>query len=86
MIKKCNFKNIDNGCSIKDDEFVCSGEENCILYQTYKNTLPKPRVARAKTPKKKKPLAKTKDGKYRNPNRAIKRGIKEIIKQERDKK
>ena len=41
MIEECNFKskirhrNIP-GCRLTPYDVVCSGEENCILYQIYK--------------------------------------------------
>jgi hypothetical protein len=42
MIESCNFKSRirhgdSPGCRITPPEVVCPGEENCILYQTYKN-------------------------------------------------
>ena len=42
MIKECNFKD-GNQCdltrSYPRQRIECPGEENCILYQIYKNTL-----------------------------------------------
>ena len=41
MIKECNFKSkirhrAQPGCRLTPPDVVCSGEENCILYQNYK--------------------------------------------------
>ena len=41
MIEKCNFKSKIRhpeacGCNLTPSDIVCSGEENCILYQIYK--------------------------------------------------
>ena len=43
MLKECNFKSDVKhhetfGCNLTSNNIVCSGEENCILYQIYKNT------------------------------------------------
>ena len=43
MIKECNFKSRimhrdSLGCRLTPPDVVCLGEENCILYQIYKNT------------------------------------------------
>ncbi len=43
MIKKCNFKSKIMhrqypGCDLTPNDIVCPGEDNCILYQIYKNT------------------------------------------------
>ena len=42
MIEKCNFKSKirhrdSPGCRLTPPDVVCPGEENCILYQIYKN-------------------------------------------------
>jgi len=42
MIEKCNFKSKIRhpeapGCNLTPNDVVCPGEENCILYQIYKN-------------------------------------------------
>jgi len=42
MIKECNFKSKiihreKPGCNLTPNENVCSGEDNCIIYQVYKN-------------------------------------------------
>ena len=42
MIEECNFKSKIRppeaaGCNLTPNSIVCSGEENCILYQIYKN-------------------------------------------------
>jgi len=42
MIEECNFKSKirhpdSPGCWLTPPEVVCPGEENCILYQIYKN-------------------------------------------------
>ena len=42
MIEVCNFKSkikhLDSlGCRLTPPDVVCPGEENCILYQIYKN-------------------------------------------------
>jgi hypothetical protein len=41
MIEECNFKSRikhrdSAGCNLTPNEIVCTGEENCILYQIYK--------------------------------------------------
>lgn len=49
MIELCNFKTnvLDGtkGCRISlrnhYEHFTCCGEEDCIIYQIYKNSLPK---------------------------------------------
>jgi hypothetical protein len=43
MIKECNFKSKirhgdSPGCHLTPPTVVCPGEENCILYQIYRNT------------------------------------------------
>jgi hypothetical protein len=43
MIEECNFKSRikhrdSSGCNLTPNEIVCTGEENCILYQIYYNT------------------------------------------------
>jgi hypothetical protein len=43
MITECNFKSKikhheASGCNLTPDEIVCPGEDNCILYQIYKNS------------------------------------------------
>ena len=43
MIEECNFKSKIKhgekyGCDLTPTLSVCPGEENCILYQMYKNT------------------------------------------------
>ena len=86
MIEKCNHKDDDGDCGIKTLVNKCDGEDNCITYQTYKNTLPKTRVARAKTPKKKKPksIKYNKKGQMRHPPTAMKTLLKQV--KESDKK
>ena len=42
MIEKCNFKSkihhrAKPGCNLTPKDIVCPGEENCVLYQIYKN-------------------------------------------------
>jgi len=42
MIGKCNFKSKIRhpeaaGCNLTPNDIICPGEENCILYQIYKN-------------------------------------------------
>jgi len=42
MIEECNFKSKIRhpeaaGCNLTPNSIVCLGEENCILYQIYKN-------------------------------------------------
>jgi len=42
MIEERNFKSTIQhrtkpGCNLTPKDVVCPGEENCILYQTYKN-------------------------------------------------
>ena len=42
MIEECNFKSKirhrdSPGCNLTLNDIVCPGEENCILYQIYKN-------------------------------------------------
>ena len=42
MIEECNFKSKirhrdSSGCNLTPNDIVCPGEENCILYQIYKN-------------------------------------------------
>ena len=42
MIEECNFKSKIrhrnfSGCRLTPPDVVCPGEENCILYQIYKN-------------------------------------------------
>jgi hypothetical protein len=42
-MKECNLKSVVKhhetfGCNLTSSTIVCSGEENCILYQIYKNT------------------------------------------------
>ncbi len=83
MIKKCNFKEKKKYCKLIGEQ--CPNEEHCILFQIYNNTHAKPK---SKPKKPKKPLQKTKDGKFRNPNRAMKHGITEIIRRgkQNDKK
>ena len=44
MIEECNFKSKirhrdSPGCNLTPEDIVCPGEENCILYQTYKNMI-----------------------------------------------
>jgi hypothetical protein len=44
MIKECNFKSKvrhheSAGCTLTPNEIVCPGEQNCILYKIYKNTI-----------------------------------------------
>jgi len=44
MIKECNFKSKirhrhSSGCDLTPYDVVCPGEENCILFQLYKNSL-----------------------------------------------
>ena len=39
-IDECNFKFAKNYCSFSDNE--CSGEDKCILYQTYLRLWDKP--------------------------------------------
>ena len=44
MINECNFKSkirhrTSAGCDITPNDIVCPGEENCILYQIYKNLI-----------------------------------------------
>ena len=43
MMEECNFKSKIKhrhayGCNLTPHETVCPGEENCILYQIYRNT------------------------------------------------
>ena len=43
MIETCNFKSKIKhreylGCNLTPNDIVCPGEENCILYQAYKNS------------------------------------------------
>jgi len=43
MMEECNFKSKirhrdASGCDLTPKDIVCSGEENCILYQIYKNS------------------------------------------------
>ncbi len=43
IMKECNFKSEVKqreafGCNLTSNNIVCCGEENCILYQIYKNT------------------------------------------------
>ncbi len=42
MIEECNFKSKIRhpeaaGCNLTPNSIVCPGEDNCILYQIYKN-------------------------------------------------
>ena len=42
MLKECNFKpkiihREKPGCNLTTNENVCSGEDNCIIYQIYKS-------------------------------------------------
>jgi hypothetical protein len=42
MIKECNFKSKiihgkQPGCRLTPYDITCPGEDNCILYQIYKN-------------------------------------------------
>mgnify|MGYP006283110815 CR=1 FL=1 len=42
MLKECNFKpkiihREKPGCNLTPNENVCSGEDNCIIYQIYKS-------------------------------------------------
>ena len=42
MIEECNFKSKIRhpeaaGCNLTPNDIICPGEENCILYQIYKN-------------------------------------------------
>ena len=42
MLDGCNFKSKirhgqSPGCYLTPNEIVCSGEDNCIIYQIYKN-------------------------------------------------
>ncbi len=37
MIEQCNFKNKYNVCTLKKS--LCSEEANCIIFQTYNNTI-----------------------------------------------
>jgi len=82
MIKICNFRN-DETCTLTSFGYLqraeCSGESKCVLYQIYKNTYKRPET---KAKKSIKPLQKTKDGKYRNPNRAMKVKLRELAKKE----
>jgi hypothetical protein len=44
MINECNFKSkirhrTSVGCDLTPNDIVCPGEENCILYQIYKNLI-----------------------------------------------
>jgi len=46
MIKECTFKSKiihreKPGCNLTPNDIICPGEENCIIYQTYINTLSK---------------------------------------------
>ena len=41
MIMECNFKSKiihgdSQGCNLTPNDIVCPGEENCILFQIYK--------------------------------------------------
>ena len=43
MIEKCNFKSKirhreHSGCDLTPNDIICPGEDNCILFQIYKNT------------------------------------------------
>jgi hypothetical protein len=43
MIKECNFKSKIRhgqkpGCNLTPNDIVCPGEDECILFQIYKNT------------------------------------------------
>jgi hypothetical protein len=42
MLEECNFKSKirhrdSPGCNLTPNDIVCPGEENCIIYQIYKN-------------------------------------------------
>jgi hypothetical protein len=42
MIEECNFKSKIRhpeaaGCNLTPNDIICPSEENCILYQIYKN-------------------------------------------------
>ena len=46
MIENCNFKSkirhrTQPGCDLTPADNVCPGEDACILFQIYKNTLKK---------------------------------------------
>ena len=43
MIEKCNFKSKirhreHSGCDLTPNDIIYPGEDNCILFQIYKNT------------------------------------------------
>ncbi len=84
-IKECNFKNEREGCTLKDNTFNthiadCSGEKNCIIFQTYINTCPKRKRQLTKAPKKPKAIKYTKDGKMRHPPTAMRKLLKQVNK------